>query len=81
MTARETIHKPNASGAYLAQAREALGLSVAEVAEAVGFTPDTIRRWEREGLGPRASAESAVALCHFLRLDIDELYRRAKQLP
>ena len=60
-------------GAKLAQARRAAGRTQAEVAAAVGITPDRLHRVE-EG-AERASAELLMLFCNELGIGPADIYR------
>jgi transcriptional regulator with XRE-family HTH domain len=53
---------------HLRSARLRRGLSVAEVAEAVGVSPTSVYFWERDRVRPRDA--NLTALCKVLKLPI-----------
>jgi transcriptional regulator with XRE-family HTH domain len=60
------------NGPKLAQAREAVGISRAQLAKAVGVKPDVVGLWEGRGVTPAAHHLPKVAAA--VRLDVFDLY-------
>ena len=70
---RKTFVTPNRSAAYLKSSRERLGLSVAEMADAIEVSPSTVRRWERDGVTGSMSTYNAYMISRVYEVDIDQL--------
>lgn len=73
------LTRPNKSGSYLRAAREALGLSIEDVAEAVGRKPRTVASWERLGIPRRMMFSTFCALADTCHVNMERLADLALQ--
>lgn len=69
----DTMARNEYDGPRLRARREALGLTVAQMASRAGCHPSTIRRYERRGVGGRVLCSRAFRLCAAYRIGADEL--------
>lgn len=76
-TGRPSIRKRTDFGARVHAAREALGLSQAQVADKLGITQPSYALWERDAVALRP--EQLSGLAGILQVSVDELVKGAEQ--
>lgn len=63
----------NRSGDYLRETRHRLGLSRRQAADLIGCTPQTIGRYERQGISGHIRYSRVMGLCEAYGISADHL--------
>lgn len=74
-----TITTPNGSGPLLEQARKSRGISLEDMAEALGIDPAALEAIERDGIGGGMGIDEFAALAHAYRLTMAQIAQAAER--
>ena len=71
------VTSPNASAAYLRDARSVAGLGVDQAADIIGVSATSIERMERDGIPKRMRADSLARMCAAYNVSSDTVLELA----